>query len=184
MGKCLWVVDIIEKLFSFSFLPKAQSLLRISFLIICFSTNYSTLSAQQVIISTGGSISSSTSSVSYSVGHLFYKLQVESNNSVTEEIHQPEGIGVVTRIPAASGIDLFLLAYPNPAKDFLYLKVEGESLNNLSYQMYDLKGKMLENKEICNKITFIALDNYVSSTYLLKVLQDRRELMIFRIIKN
>ncbi len=184
MKRCLKPSGFIELLFPLFSCINAHTCLRFNFLLLVFVFSFSALSAQQVFISSGGSAFGSGGSVSYSVGQLFYKLQVETSVPFTGDVQQSQEKAVVTGIPEAPGIDIFILAYPNPAKDLLYLKVEGESLNKMSYQIYDVKGKLLENKEIYNRITNIALDSYVSSTYFIKVLQDRREIKIFRIIKN
>ncbi len=77
-----------------------------------------------------------------------------------------------------------LSAYPNPTRDFLNLTVENYNDNRLSYQLYDMVGKMLENKPVNSKETTIPMASLVSATYFLIVISDEREVKTFRIIKN
>lgn len=147
------------------------------------------LQAQEAIPASGGNASGSSGSVSYSVGQVVYQTHTGTNGSVAEGVQQPYEISVVTGLEEAKGINLTVSAYPNPTTDFLTLKVENYKTENLSYQLYDISGKLLENKKIESNETSISMTNLVSATYFLKVVKmqgiaSQKAVKTFKIIKN
>ena len=69
------------------------------------------------------------------------------------------------------GISLDCKAYPNPATDFLMLKVEDPGDKNLTYQLFDINGKLLADKKVESNETTIFMGN-LAAIYLLKVTQN------------
>ena len=83
------------------------------------------LQAQETVTTAGGEASGSGGTASYTVGQVFYTTQTGTNgNTVAQGVQQPFEISVVTGIPEAKGINLSVSAYPNPATDYLTVKVE------------------------------------------------------------
>jgi len=142
------------------------------------------IQAQETIPATGGDISGSGGSVSYTVGQVVYHTYTGSNGSVAEGAQQPYEISVVTGLQEYRGINLVISVYPNPATDYLQLVVESVIIKDLSFQLYSMNGKLLQNREIIDKHTNIAMSNLVSSTYFVKVIRDKTELKTFKIIKH
>jgi hypothetical protein len=80
-------------------------------------------------------------------------------------------------------------AYPNPVVDFLTLHVENYIDEKIEYTLYDAVGKLLKTGSVEKKKTVISMVGYISSTYTLKVVQQRNESMprktkVFKIIQN
>ena len=145
------------------------------------------LEAQEAIPAAGGNTSGSGGSVSYSVGQVVYTTSTGTNGSVAQGVQQPYEISVVTGIEEAIGINLMVSAYPNPTTDFLNLKVDASttlSIQSMSYQLFDISGKLLENKELTSNETTITMENRVAATYFVKVIQGNKEFKTFKIIKN
>jgi hypothetical protein len=143
------------------------------------------LQAQNAVPTTGGNASGSGGSVSYSVGQVVYITNTSvSTGSVSQGIQQPYEISVVTGLEEAKGITLQCSAYPNPTTDFLNLKVENYDNTNLSYQLFDMNGKLLETKKIVSNQTSIVMSNLVPATYFVKVTESNKEIKMFKIIKN
>ena len=142
------------------------------------------LQAQDAIPATGGNASGSGGSASYSVGQVVYTTTSNSNGSVAQGVQQPFEISVVSSIEETNGIYLSCLAYPNPTTNNLQLKVESDNLKNLSYQLFDSNGKLLESKPIIGNETTIIMSNLVESIYFIKVVQFKKEIKSFKIIKN
>ena len=142
------------------------------------------LNAQEAIPAAGGSGSGSGGSVSYTVGLVLYTTNIATNGSVAHGVQQPWEISVINGLEEADGISLFCSVYPNPAIDLLILKVENYDKKTLSYQLYDIRGKLLENRKITAYQTSVSLGNYASSTYFLKVSNNDKETKVFKIIKN
>lgn len=148
-----------------------------------------TLQAQTSVNATGGDASGDGGSASYSVGQVVYNANTGTNGSVTQGVQQPYEISEVTSIEDAEGIRLSVLAYPNPTADYLQLKVESEMLKDLSYQLYDMSGKMLQSEKISGSETQIDMSNLVTATYFLKVKAKMQgiasqEVKTFKIVKR
>ena len=145
------------------------------------------LEAQEAIPAAGGNTSGSGGSVSYSVGQVVYTTSTGTNGSVAQGVQQPYEISVVTGIEEAIGINLMVSAYPNPTTDFLNLKVDASttlSIQSMSYQLFDISGKLLENKKLTGNETQIDLNGFISSTYFVKVLENNQLIKNFKIVKN
>lgn len=142
------------------------------------------LQAQESINSTGGDASGSGGSASYSVGQVTYQTHIGTNGSAAEGVQQPYEISVVTGLEEAKGIKLLVSAFPNPTTDCLTLSITEFDFSNLSYQLYDMNGKLVQNEKIKGSQTSIVMSDFVPTTYFLKVIQGNRELKAFKIIKN
>ncbi len=142
------------------------------------------LQAQTSFNSTGKNTSGSDGSVSYSVGQVVYTSSTGINGSVSQGVQQPYEISVVTAIEKTKGINLSVTAYPNPTTDFLQLKIENEEIKDLSFQLYDLQGKLLRSEKITSNQSSINMGNIISSTYFLKVISGNKTIKEFKIIKN
>ncbi len=143
------------------------------------------LQAQTAVPATGGNASGSGGTVNYSVGQVVYTTNTGgSNGTVAQGVQQPFEISVVTGLDEAKGINLAVSAYPNPTTDFLNLKVENYNNTNLSYQLFDISGKLLEIKKITGNETSIVMSNLVLATYFVKVTEENKEIITFKIIKK
>ena len=142
------------------------------------------LQAQESINATGGDASGSGGSASYSVGQVVYITNTGTNGSVAQGVQQPFEISVVTAIEEVKGINLSVSAYPNPTTDYLTLSIEELEISNLSYQLYDINGSLLQNEKITGNQTRIAMSNLVPANYFVKVIQESKVVKTFKIIKN
>ena len=142
------------------------------------------VNAQNVIPSSGGNIIGSGGNVSYSVGQIVHTTNSGINGSSAQGIQQPYEISVVSVIEETKGISLDCLVYPNPAKEMITLEINNYKADNLSFQLYNISGAILENRKIKSKETTIQMKEFIPSTYFLKVMEENNEIKIFKIIKN
>lgn len=142
------------------------------------------LQAQESVNATGGNASGSGGSASYSVGQVVYTNNTGTSGSVAQGVQQPFEISVVTGIEEAKGINLSVSAYPNPTTDYLTLSIGEFKISNLSYQLYDMNGKLLQSEKISGNQTSIVMSNLAPSLYFVKVIQGNKEVKTFKIIKN
>ena len=142
------------------------------------------LQAQESINSTGGNASGGGGTVSYSIGQVVYTTNTSvAYGSVAQGVQQPFEISVITAIKQAQDITLVCSVYPNPASDFLTLKVDNYDAESLSYKLFDANGKLLESKIVTGNITIISMANLLPSLYFLKVIDNQKEIKTFKIIK-
>ena len=142
------------------------------------------LQAQESVNATGGNASGGGGSVSYSVGQVVYTTNTGTTGSVAQGVQQPYEISVVTGIEEAKAINLSVTAYPNPTTNYLTLRIDEFEISNLSCQLYDMNGKLLQNEKITGNQTSIVMSNLVPSTYFVRVINGNQSIKEFKIIKN
>ena len=142
------------------------------------------LQAQTSVNATDGDVSGSGGSVSYSVGQVVYTTHTGTSGSVAEGVQQPYEISVVTGLEEAQSINLSVTAYPNPTTDYLTLRIDEFEISNLSFQLYDMNGKLLQNEKITGNQTSIVMSNLVPANYFVKVIAGNQLIKEFKIIKN
>lgn len=156
-------------------------------ILLAFTSTFSTATAQESVNAAGGNASSSRGSVCYSVGQFVYITHTGTNGSVAEGIQQPYEISLVKGSDEDKNINLSLSAYPNPTTDYLQLIVNASdklSIQSLSYQLYNIKGKLMQSGKLTGTETQINMSSYGSSIYFVRVIQNNKEVKLFKIIKN
>jgi len=142
------------------------------------------LHAQEAIPASGGNASGSDGTVSYSIGQTVYSIHEGTNGTEVQGVQQPFEITVVTGIYDAKWISLSVKVYPNPTTQFLTLVVNEPDISDLSYELYDLDGKILIKKGIKDSQTQIAVERFAASIYFLKIMHSTAEIKTFKIIKH
>lgn len=138
--------------------------------------------AQQAIPSAGGEATGSNGKISYSIGQLAYATNSSSDGSIAEGIQQ--AFEIFTTGTDAANIQLELAVYPNPTADFLNLEIVDFEAATLSYQLFNLEGKLLASQKSLDRSTKIKMKNFPSATYFLKISDQQNNIKTFKIIKN
>ena len=162
-----------------------MNIIKLSVVILIGMITLTGLQAQETIPSTGGDASGSNGSASYTIGQVFYTTNLGTGgNTIAQGVQQPFEISVVTGIVEAEGISLNISAYPNPTSKYLTVKAENYETANLQYIVYDLNGKLLQQVKCTGNKTSINIQNYPAANYFVKVLDNKKEIKVFKIIKN
>ena len=154
--------------------------LKISVLLAMLLVSFG-LQAQVSVNAAGGDAASDGGSVSFSVGQVVFGANAGTNGSVTEGVQQPYEISVLSVAEQTENISLS--AYPNPSTDYLYLTTSDE-ISNLSYQLFDMNGRLLKSEKIIGNQTNINMQGLVLATYFVKVNQGNKTVKSFKIIKK
>lgn len=141
------------------------------------------LHAQESPTASGGDAIGTGGSSSYTVGQIIYTTNTGTNGSVAQGVQQPYEISTSVGIEITE-INLELMAYPNPTNNALTLNIGNYNNENLSYQLYDMQGKLLASKHVVNNNTTIGMQNLSPSTYLLNVFENKSLIKTFSIVKN
>jgi hypothetical protein len=141
------------------------------------------LHAQEIVPATGGDATGAGGSSSYTVGQVVYTTNTGTNGSVAQGVQQPYEISTSVGIEVTA-INLELVAYPNPTNNALTLNIGNYNNEKLTYQLYDMQGKLLDSKQVVNSTTTIGMQELPVSTYLLNVLDNNALIKTFRIVKN
>jgi len=139
--------------------------------------------AQETVPATGGDATGAGGSSSYTVGQVVYTTNTGTNGSVAQGVQQPYEISTAVGIEVTE-INLELVAYPNPTTNVLNLNIGNYNNEKLTYQLYDMQGKLLDSKKVVNNSTTIVMHELPKSTYLLSVLDNNSLIKTFRIIKK
>ena len=153
--------------------------------LLCISgVSVSQVIAQEAVPAAGGTITGSGGSVSYTVGQVAYTTVTGTGGTVTQGVQQPYVISVISEVPEASEIRLDCSVFPNPASEYVMLKIDNLELNNLACQLFDGEGRLLQNIKIEDKLTTIQMDKLLRTTYFLKVMKEGKEIKVFKIVKE
>ena len=137
--------------------------------------------SQQAITSSGGDSSSSTGSLAYSVGQVVYTTNSNNDGTVSKGVQQ--AFEIFTLSIDDNRLDILLSVYPNPTTSHINLRIDNQLSKGLSYQLYDLHGRLLRQGNITDKITQIDMQKLQSATYLINILQDHKRVKSFKVIK-
>jgi len=154
------------------------------YLIFIFLFCLGGIQAQDAILTSGGDASGSGGSFSYSVGQIVYTTIIDSNGSMAQGVQQPFEISAVLGVDDLLGINLSLVAYPNPTTDFLNLTIANLNYKNLSYQLFDINGRLLAQKKLENNNNEITMKQFPSALYFLKIFNNQKLVKLFKIIKT
>ena len=157
-----------------------QNLLITTLVLLIYSAE---IKGQETVPATGGDASGTGGSSSYTVGQIVYTTNTATSGSIAQGVQQPYEISTSLGIDVTE-INLELIAYPNPTNNTLTLKIGNYDMEKLTYQLYDIQGKLLENKPVVNSSTTITMQNLPVSTYLLNIQDNRSLIKTFRIVKN
>ncbi len=138
--------------------------------------------AQQAFPATGSDVSGSGGTVNYTIGQVVYTTDSSPQGTITKGVQQPYEILTISVKEEAKNIQLNV--YPNPTKDFLQLSFEHSDLMQISYQLFENTGKLIEEKNADHATTMISMNGLASATYFLKIYSKGQEIKTFKIIKN
>ena len=130
---------------------------------------------QSTIPATGGTATGSGGSVSYTVGQVAWNNYSGINGSLNQGVQQPWEISTPVAIENTEDISLLMNVYPNPTSGAFKLIVGTLENRNLRVRLYDINGILIQDNKIYNEETEIFLQNYSSSIYFLKVINNNQE---------
>lgn len=145
------------------------------------------LHAQESVNASGGNASGSGGSISYSMGQVVYTANSGTTGTVSQGVQQPYEISVITGFEDIKWMNLNCSVYPNPTTDYLTLKVDASTsipIRNLSYQLFDMNGRLLGSGKLESRETQIVMVNLVPETYLLEIFDQKKIVKSFKIIKR
>jgi len=145
------------------------------------------LHAQQTFNTLGVNASGSGGTLSLSVGQIVYQTSTGINGFIVEGVNQPYEISVVTSIKEVNNLSHVVKVFQDPVGNYIVLKIDETNELNiklLSYQLFDVNGKLLQYDKLTDKQIYINTANLVPSTYFLKVIYKNKAIKTFKIIKN
>jgi hypothetical protein len=141
------------------------------------------MQAQESINSSGNDATGSGGSVAYSIGQVVYTTHTGISNSVAQGVQH--AYEIFLEVFNTTVLDVSLSAFPNPAMDNLTLHVSDYIKNTLTYQLYDMQGKLINSERIIAQETIINTANLLSATYFLHIFNvEDKQVFSFKFIKT
>jgi len=139
--------------------------------------------AQQTTTATGGDASGSGGTVAYTIGQVVYTANTGTNGTVDQGVqhaYQIFAVGI-----KETELIISLTVFPNPTSDNLTLQISDLNNEKLTYQLFDMQGKLLNNGQVTAQQTQINTASLPPATYFINVVnQENKQVQSFKIIKN
>jgi len=148
-------------------------------LIICLSKQFK---AQQGFVAVGGNLSSTSGSVSYSVGQVSDRNLISTSSSINEGLQQPIEYYVLAIGEINTKIDVKI--FPNPTINYLNIEVSNGKNDLINCELFDLQGRLIKNQSTNQQKIKIDLQDLPIQTYLLKISINNSIINTYKIIKN
>ncbi|KAF2082197.1 T9SS type A sorting domain-containing protein [Flavobacterium sharifuzzamanii] len=140
--------------------------------------------AQESIVVTGGKGTGSGGAASYSVGQIADIQLKGSGGSAQQGIQQAYEIATLSN-DKFDEISLVMTAFPNPVVDELNLIVINNKFENLSYNLFDINGRILSKVlHITSSETKVSMQGLTQGVYFLAVHNNSKTIKTFKIIKK
>ncbi|WP_343632054.1 T9SS type A sorting domain-containing protein [Fluviicola sp.] len=141
------------------------------------------LYAQQAVSAAGNEASGTGGTSSYTIGQVAYTALSGTNGKVNQGVQQPYEIFTTLGLDEQN-INLELTAFPNPTNGSMTISVNEHTTGKLAYQLFDTRGKLIEEKEISQSETGVSMNQLAPASYLLRITDNGQLVKEFNIIKN
>ena len=140
------------------------------------------IASAQEVLSSGGDISSNASgiSMSYTIGELVCETYTSTTHFQTQGYQQSM---LSFSIFQVQGLDKEITVSPNPSSQYINLRLEFPTQEYLRYELYDIKGNLIDKGPMEMIETIIPIHHLKSAEYLLNILVDKVLIDQFKIIK-
>ena len=157
---------------------------KLSFLIV-FSIASLTLFGQSAVVPAGGTASGGGGSATYTVGQIADQRVESSGQYIIEGVQQPYEF-LTVGVDNYPGIKLEAVLFPNPTPDLINLRISNFEFpeHGLTAQLFDKNGRLLQVFTVQEPLTSMDLSAYPSASYQLRVMNEKRLLKTFQIVKN
>jgi hypothetical protein len=154
--------------------------MKLTLLSIFFLLLSSSINAQEVITTAGDYNSTSTGSLSWTLGEVITETYSNGINSLTQGFNQSQLSATATyELP---GLKFKITAYPNPTSDFIF--IESDQSQSLKYQLFNLNGELVREAKLQGFQTKVDFKTLVPSTYLIKIYENSIPIKQFKIVKQ
>ncbi len=140
-----------------------------------------TLFSQKSTVATGADAQGAGGSMSYSIGLTNYET-ISSTGTITQGVQQPYEFFAVGIEEWDS--DVQISAYPNPLTTQLTVSFSNEVIEEMSFQLTDGAGRLIETGELESKETFIDVQALARSNYFLTIYKKDQSVRVYKLVKN
>lgn len=153
-------------------------------LIIILSLYFGFMQAQEAVYTSGGNGTGTGGTIGYSIGQLAFNESSDGTYTVSQGIQQPIEISNTLSLDSYQFLDLNLMAFPNPTKEYLKLSFKKEYENKITYKLFDVNGKLVQAKDNLKTNETLNMKSLNNAIYYLSVFKNNLNIKTFKIIKN
>ena len=137
------------------------------------------VSAQEVVSTQGESYSNSSANIDFTIGEVIIATGTDGTNDITQGFHQTNWnfLGVEDFAP-----NFKAPIFPNPTSDFLNIKTS--VFENVTYTLYDAKGKLVLQNILFAEQTPIQVSQLAPGEYSLILNNETQNLKTFKLVKT
>ena len=137
------------------------------------------VSAQEVVSTQGESYSNSSANIDFTIGEVIIATGTDGTNDITQGFHQTNWnfLGVEDFAP-----NFKATIFPNPTSDFLNIKTS--VFENVTYTLYDAKGKLVLQNILFAEQTPIQVSQLAPGEYSLILNNETQNLKTFKLVKT
>jgi hypothetical protein len=148
-------------------------------ILLCLST---LTWAQEAVVSSGNYHKNTSGSISWGLGESVIQTFVAGENIITQGFQQTRL--TITSVEEIPGLDFTIIAYPNPAHDFVNLKIEKDDFTDFRYELFDQNGRILKQGFFESNPIIIPFNDRSAGIYFIRVISSNKELKTFKILKQ
>ncbi len=137
--------------------------------------------SQKVVSANGGTATATGTEVSWTISEPITATVSDGATTLTQGFHQTKI--KVTAVNKIQVPDVKIKVYPNPTSDFVTVHL-GKMVEKPTYLLFDLSGKLIQQKNIESTDTKIDMTGIVNGSYILKLNSGQQSLQTFKIIKR
>ena len=148
-------------------------------LLLVFAVSSTT--AQTVISANGGTATTAGTEVSWTIGEPITATVSDGTTTLTQGFHQSKLTVTAINDIQIAGVEIKV--YPNPTSDYVTVHFS-KVMEKPTYFLFDLSGRIIEQKNIESTDVKIDMTNYAGGSYILKLNNGQQPLQTFKIIKR
>ncbi len=137
--------------------------------------------AQTVVSANGGTATAAGTQVSWTIGEPVVATVSDGNNTLTQGFQQSKLTVTAINDIQVAGVEVKV--YPNPTSDYVTVHFSNK-IEKPVYLLFDLSGRLIEQKNIESTDTRIDMSSYSGGSYILKLSIAKHPLQTFKIIKR
>ena len=137
------------------------------------------ITAQEVIATQGDSYSNTSAHIDFTIGEIIINTESNGVNTLTQGFHQTNWnfVGLENHAPEYEAT-----IFPNPTSKILNIRTS--AFENVTYTLYDAKGKLILQDKISSEQTPIQVSQLAPGNYSITLTNEIQNLKTFKLVKS
>ena len=138
-----------------------------------------TTTAQEIVATQGDSYSNTSAQIDFTIGEIIINTESNGVNTLTQGFHQTNWnfVGLENHAPEYEAT-----IFPNPTSKILNIRTS--AFENVTYTLYDAKGKLILQDKLSSEQTPIKVSQLASGNYSITLTNEIQNLKTFKLVKS